>query len=83
MNNNNLLNWLMEGVPSISWQTMRDILESDENEILKESNKIEKSGWGKKLLSYQDKKGMWGGKLYNNKRISITNTMALLRSLGG
>lgn len=74
--------WLMAGDPSIRWQVLRDLLGVDENTITQERRKIETEGWGAKLLSYQDGSGRWGGQLYNNKWLSTTYSLLLLRQMG-
>lgn len=76
------LEWLLSGDPSIRWQIKRDILEQGPDEFLIERNLIPHEGWGKQLLSHQDPSGTWGGGLYSPKWISTTYTMLVLRRLG-
>jgi len=77
-----IIRWLMNGDPSICWQVIKDLLDKSEKVFDIERRKISKEGWGKKLLSKQDKNGMWAGSLYNHKWISTTYTMLLLKSFG-
>lgn len=53
------IEWLLEGDPSIRWQTMEDLCNSPKTEIIKERAKIERDGWGKKLMKFQDPSGTW------------------------
>ena len=77
-----IVEWLLEGDPSIRYQTHRDILHSDEEIISREQKIIAEEGWGAKLLSYRDPNGTWGGGLYSPKWKSTTYTMILLKRLG-
>ncbi len=76
------IDWLLSGDPSIKWQVMKDLCFIKPDEYEKERSKIEFEGWGKELLSYQDKKGTWAQGFYNPKWISTTYTLLLLRRLG-
>ena len=80
--NDKIIQWLLEGDPSICWQVQRDLLNVSENVYQIERNKISTEGWGKRLLDHQTADGMWGGYLYSPKWISTTYTMLLLRRLG-
>jgi hypothetical protein len=82
MKHDSVIQWLLEGDPSIRWQTMRDLLQSPEYEVEQERKRVAETGWGAQLLSYQDPSGMWGNGLYSPKWISTTYTMLLLRLLG-
>lgn len=82
MKNEKITEWLLDSDPSIRWQVMRDLLDSKQEIIASERNKIATEGWGSRLLSYQDSSGQWGGQLYNNKWLSTTYTLLLLRHMG-
>lgn len=77
-----LLDWLMAGDASIVWQVMRDIIDANNKEFSKIRCQIGKEGWGKKLLSFQDKNGLWSGELYNKKWISTVYSLYLLKKFG-
>jgi hypothetical protein len=77
-----LIQWLLEGDPCIRWQVMRDLSGEDKASVAQERKKIATEGWGAQLLSHQDDKGLWGGALYNNKWLSTTYTLLLLRQMG-
>jgi len=79
---NEIIQWLMAGDPSIRWQTKRDLLDVTDDEFELERQQIVTTGWGKTLLSYQQADGKWGGGLYSPKWVSTTYTMLLLRRLG-
>jgi len=77
-----IINWLLNGDPSIRWQVHADLLYSDQQTIRKERKKITHEGWGARLLSLQDEAGTWANALYSPKWISTTYTLLLLRRLG-
>lgn len=56
-----VIDWLLDADPSIRWQTMRDLLDAPESEWAAERAKVEKEGWGARLLSLQDEDGQWAG----------------------
>jgi len=79
--------WLLDGDPSIGWQTLRDVVGAPEQAVQRERKKIAREGWGARLLSRQDPEGTWArGKssdgLYTPKWISTTYTMLTLRDFG-
>lgn len=76
------MHWLLEGDPSIRWQVRRDLLNQPLVKVEAERRKIEKEGWGKRLLDLQDSDGRWGGGMYGPKFISTTYTMLTLRLFG-
>jgi hypothetical protein len=77
-----IIDWLLKGDPSIRGQVLNDIVLADIKTINKERNLVSESGWGAKLLSYQDYEGTWAQSLYNRKWISTTYSMLLLKRLG-
>ena len=79
--------WLMEGDTSLRWQTMRDLLDVPDEVVNAERAKVSTTGWGKRLLGYQDPDGRWAGGdhgrgVYGPKWTSATYTLLLLRRLG-
>lgn len=82
MTDNQTINWLLRGDPSIRWQVHADLLYSDKQTIWKERTKITTEGWGARLLSHQDQLGTWANRLYSPKWTSTTYTLMLLRRLG-
>jgi hypothetical protein len=55
------LEWLLDSDPSIRWQVMRDVLGAPEAEWRAERAKVETTGFGARLLSYEDEDGQWAG----------------------
>jgi hypothetical protein len=82
MSNDFPTKWLLEGDPSIRWQTMRDLLEEKPAIIVRERARTVKEGWAARLLSFQEPGGLFGGGLYTPKWISTTYTLLLFRRLG-
>lgn len=76
------IQWLLEGDPSIRWQTLRDLADAPRGVVARERGKVAREGWGARLLALQDPEGTWAGGLYTPKWTSTTYTMLLLRDLG-
>ena len=80
--------WLLEGDPSIRWQTLRNLVGAAPRTVARERARIAREGWGARLLSRQDPDGKWAGGqssdggLYSPKWISTTYTMLTLRDFG-
>ena len=77
-----VIDWLLEGDPSVRWQTERDLLGAPSDRYTKEQKRVASDGWGTALLKRQDRDGNWGGGIYGPKWISTTYTLLLLRQLG-
>jgi hypothetical protein len=77
-----VIDWLMQGDPSVRWQTMRDVLGAPATKWKREQKRVAEEGWGEQLLSRRDPEGTWGGGIYGPKWTSTTNTLLLLRDLG-
>jgi len=75
---NKTIDWLLDGDPSVVFQTKRDLLNAKQSELYPLQQNILKSGWAKKLLEYQEDHGMWGGGLYGPKWISTHYTLMTL-----
>jgi hypothetical protein len=82
------IDWLLDGDPTIRWQTLRDLAGAPERAVERERTKMEREGWGADLLARQDAEGTWAGGLssdgglYSPKWTSTTYTMLLLRDFG-
>lgn len=76
------IEWLLEGDSSIRYQTLRDLLKTDDLEVKKERHRILKEGWGKKFMDFQDENGTWSNALYSPKWTSTFYTLLLLKRLG-
>jgi hypothetical protein len=82
MGSDAVLDWLLEGDPSIRWQALRDLKGAGEQALLRAQRLVAKDGWGARLLGLQDPDGRWAGGIYNPKWTSTTYTMLLLRGMG-
>ena len=80
--NDEILNWLLSGDPSIRWQAERDLLHVSVKKMEADRKRIAKEGWGAKLLALQEPNGHWGGGMYTPKWTSTTYSMLTLRLLG-
>lgn len=76
------IDWLLQGDPSVVFQTHRDILGTSPSKLRSLQAKIAEKGWAKRLLSYQEPSGKWGGDLYSPKWISTHYTLMSLFRLG-
>lgn len=56
-----VIEWLLDGDPSIRWQVQRDLLDAPREEWGAERAKVETEGFGARLLSHQDEDGQWAG----------------------
>ncbi len=56
-----LLDWLLEGDPSIRWQALRDLAGADDAVVTAERARVATEGWGARLLSLRDPDGQWAG----------------------
>jgi hypothetical protein len=82
MNDDQIIDWLMEGDPAIRWQTMRDLLAAPAQDWQAERQRTVETGWGAQLLARQDDDGRWGGGIYSPKWTSTTYTLLALRDIG-
>jgi len=80
--------WLLDGDPSIRWQTLRDVVGAPAATVDRERKKVAREGWGGQLLARQAADGRWApgrssdGGPYSPKWISTTYTLLLLRDFG-
>lgn len=95
-----VVHWLVgsESDPSVRWQALRDLSEAPEDVWSTERSKVEREGWGARLLATQDPDGQWAGGAYNPKGFdwdgpegqpgagqpwtATIHTLSLLRELG-
>ena len=75
--------WLLEGDPSIRWQTLRDVVHAPGDEVAAERSRVEREGWGAALLDLQDPSGTWGGTVWKPEDRDATDTVVLLLALLG
>lgn len=51
--------WLLDGDPSICWQTLRDLTKAPNADIAAARSRVATEGWGAKLLGLQTAEGHW------------------------
>ena len=56
-----VVEWLLEGDPSIRWQVWRDLVDGSPQEVAAERARVEVEGWGARLLELEDPDGLWAG----------------------
>ena len=56
-----MIDWLLESDPSIRWQVMQDLQHRPAEEIAVERARVEREGWGARLLAHADPDGQWDG----------------------
>jgi hypothetical protein len=56
-----VIEWLLDGDPSIRWQVMRDLTDDSPDEVAAERARVEHEGWGSQLLAIEDADGLWEG----------------------
>ena len=78
MNNEEIIQWLLEGDVSIQYQVHRDLLSTERADL---KNRIEREGWGAAFLSKRKPEGHWGRAFYQPKWISSHYTLLDLRNL--
>lgn len=54
-----VVEWLLEGDPSIRWQVMRDLTDASAEEVARERARVASEGWGARLLEAQREDGHW------------------------
>lgn len=79
---NEIIEWLLEGDPSVAWQAQRDLLDEPADLYASTQARVAIAGWGAQFLGLQDPEGTWAQGLYGPKWQSTTYTMLTLRRLG-
>ena len=78
MNDQEIIDWLLEGDVSIQYQVYRDLLGIERKEL---QERIATEGWGNQFLSKRKSTGHWGMRFYQPKWISSHYTLLDLRNL--
>ena len=79
---NKQIEWLLEGDPSIRYQTLRDLVNANIKVVNEEQQRILKEGWGKRFMDLQEENGTWSNALYSPKWTSTFYTLLLLKRFG-
>ena len=56
-----VIDWLLEGDPAIRWQVLRDLTDASAEEVAAERARVEREGWGARLLALEGADGLWAG----------------------
>ena len=78
MNEDQRLNWLLEGDVAIQYQVQRDLLGSERPDL---QQRIATEGWGARFLQARQPNGHWGRGFYQPKWISTHYSLLDLRHL--
>jgi hypothetical protein len=76
-----VIEWLLEGDPSIRWQVLRDLTDAPEETVAAERARVASEGWGAGLLDLQTDEGHWDDETQHGW-MSTTDVLALLKELG-
>ena len=79
MSEQDCIDWLLRGDPSIQYQAYRDLLDQDRPEI---RARIAHEGWGARFLAHRNADGSWGERFYQPKWTSTHYTVLDLKTLG-
>ena len=79
MNENEIIEWLLQGDVAVQYQVQRDLFGSDQREL---QDRIAREGWGARFLSLRKRDGHWGRGFYQPKWISTHYTILDLKNLG-
>ncbi len=77
-----VIEWLLDGDPSIRWQVMRDLIGAPADEVAAERARVATEGFGARLLALQGTDGSWGGAAWNRGWNSTMHVLMLLRDMG-
>jgi len=77
-----VMQWLLDGDPSIGWQAMRDLAGAPADEVAAERARVATEGAGARVLALQGSDGRWGGAAWNRGWDSTMHALMLLRDLG-
>jgi hypothetical protein len=53
--------WLLDSDPAIRWQVLRDVTDASPDEVAAERARVEREGWGARLLALEGADGLWDG----------------------
>jgi len=56
-----VIDWLLDGDPAIRWQVLRDLGVASPDEVAAERGRVEREGWGARLLALEGADGLWAG----------------------
>ncbi len=56
-----VIDWLLDSDPAIRWQVLRDLTDASPDAVAAERARVEKEGWGARLLALEGADGLWDG----------------------
>src|SRR5215211_7836705 len=56
-----VIHWLLDADPAIRWQVLRDLTDASPDEVAAERARVEREGWGARLLALEGADGLWDG----------------------
>jgi hypothetical protein len=56
-----VIEWLLDSDPAIRWQALRDLTDATPEDVAAERARVEREGWGARLLALGDDDGHWDG----------------------
>jgi hypothetical protein len=56
-----VLDWLLDADPAIRWQVLSDLAGATPGEVAAERSRVEREGWGARLLALEGADGLWEG----------------------
>jgi hypothetical protein len=56
-----VIDWLLDSDPAIRWQVLRDLTDASPEEVAAERARVEREGWGARLLALEGADGLWDG----------------------
>ena len=77
-----IVKWLLDSDPSLSYQVKRDLLHVPEDDLRNEKIQISESGWVSELLKNRHSNGHWGNGVYNPKWTCTHYVLYELMQLG-
>jgi hypothetical protein len=77
-----VVDWVLDGDPSIRWQVMRDLTDAPVEVVAAERARVATEGVGARLLALQAADGRWAGAAWNRGWDSTLHVLTLLREMG-
>ena len=77
-----VIDWLLDGDPSVRWQVMRDLTATRAEVVAAERARVASEGWGLTLLEQQRPDGQWGDGVVHPFWWTNMYTLVFLRDLG-
>jgi hypothetical protein len=57
----NVIDWLLDSDPAVRWQVLCDLTDASSDEVAAERARVEREGWGARLLALEGADGLWDG----------------------